>query len=66
MDLTTGLVKSVVFAWLIIIIACDAGLNVSGGAEGVGLATTRSVAFSIMAILIANAVLTAFFVYIVH
>ena len=31
-----GLIKSFVFAWLTIIIACSAGLRVEGGAEGVG------------------------------
>lgn len=60
-DLYSGLVKSVVFAWLIITIACHAGLAVSGGAEGVGKATTNSVVLSILAMLIANALLTAIF-----
>jgi len=60
-DLYSGLVKSVVFAWLIITIACQAGLGVSGGAEGVGKATTWSVVVSILAMLIANAILTAIF-----
>lgn len=59
-----GLVKSLVFAWLIITIACNAGLNVEGGAEGVGLATTSSVVWSILSMLVANAVLTAFFYFI--
>ena len=39
-DLYSGMIKSVVFAWIIITIACNAGLNVEGGAEGVGQATT--------------------------
>lgn len=57
-DLYSGLGKSVVFAWLIVTIACHAGLKVEGGAEGVGLATTHSVVYSLLAILIANAILT--------
>ncbi len=60
-DLYTGLAKSVVFAWLIVTIACQSGLAVTGGAEGVGKATTGSVVTSIIAMLIANAVLTAMF-----
>lgn len=62
-DLYSGLVKSVVFAWLVITLACHAGLNVEGGAEGVGLATTRSVVSSLLAILVANALLTALFFF---
>jgi phospholipid/cholesterol/gamma-HCH transport system permease protein len=62
-DLYSGLFKSFVFAWLIITIACDTGLNVEGGAEGVGLATTHSVVYSLLAILSANAVLTSLFFF---
>ena len=62
-DLYSGLAKSVVFAWLIVTIASQAGLKVEGGAEGVGLATTHSVVYSILAILVANALLTALFFF---
>ncbi len=62
-DLYSGLLKSVVFAWLIITIACHTGLSVEGGAEGVGLATTHSVVYSLLAVLIANALLTASFFF---
>jgi phospholipid/cholesterol/gamma-HCH transport system permease protein len=57
------LIKSVVFAWLIITVACHMGLAVEGGAEGVGQATTSSVVWSILLMLIANAVLTALFFF---
>ena len=63
-DLYAGLAKSVVFAWLIITIACHRGLSVDGGAEGVGLATTQSVVASLLSILVANALLTAVFFFI--
>lgn len=62
-DLYTGMIKSVVFAWLIITIACHMGLNVEGGAEGVGQATTGSVVWSLLVMLIANAVLTSLFFF---
>ncbi len=62
-DLTSGLIKSVVFAWLIVTIACHKGLSVEGGAEGVGQATTSSVVWSLLLTLIANAVLTGFFFF---
>jgi phospholipid/cholesterol/gamma-HCH transport system permease protein len=62
-DLYSGLIKSGVFAWLIVTIACHMGLEVEGGAEGVGSATTQSVVWSLLVMLIANAVLTAFFFF---
>ena len=62
-DLYSGLVKSFVFAWLIITIACDAGMRVEGGAEGVGEATTSSVVWSLLAMLVSNAALTAIFFF---
>ncbi|HEX8296552.1 MAG TPA: ABC transporter permease [Chthoniobacteraceae bacterium] len=62
-DLYTGIIKSVVFAWLVITIACHMGLTVEGGAEGVGQATTGSVVWSLLIMLIANAVLTGIFFF---
>lgn len=61
MDLYSGVIKSIVFAWLIATISCKAGLEVTGGAEGVGRSTTSCVVVSIIAMLIANAFLTAVF-----
>lgn len=63
MDLYSGVIKSFVFAWLIGTIAAQAGLEVTGGAEGVGKSTTSSVVVSIISMLVANAVLTAFFFF---
>lgn len=62
-DLYSGIIKSVVFAWLTITIACQRGLAVEGGAEGVGNATTQSVVWSLLMVLIANALLTALFFF---
>jgi phospholipid/cholesterol/gamma-HCH transport system permease protein len=62
-DLYAGIVKSFVFAWLIATISSQAGLEVTGGAEGVGQSTTNSVVVSIIAMLIANAALTAIFFF---
>ena len=53
-DLTHGLGKSVIFAAIITLVAVVNGANVSGGAEGVGRATTRSVVQAIAAILITD------------
>jgi phospholipid/cholesterol/gamma-HCH transport system permease protein len=62
-DLYSGMIKSVVFAWLVITIACNAGLNVEGGAEGVGQATTAAVVQALLVMLIMNAVLTGIFFF---
>jgi phospholipid/cholesterol/gamma-HCH transport system permease protein len=57
-DLTMGLFKSTVFGFLLTTISCRHGFFASGGARGVGLATTRAVVESAVAILISNYVLT--------
>jgi phospholipid/cholesterol/gamma-HCH transport system permease protein len=57
-DVTSGLVKAAVFGFLIAMIGCQQGLYARGGAEGVGRATTRSVVFASMAILISDFFLT--------
>jgi phospholipid/cholesterol/gamma-HCH transport system permease protein len=57
-DLITGLSKSMVFAWIIVLIGCYCGLRITGGAEGVGRATTTSVVASIFAIIVADSVFT--------
>jgi len=62
-DLYTGLLKSLVFGWLVVTIACNTGLEVEGGAEGVGTATPLSVVYSILAVLVANAILTSLFFF---
>jgi phospholipid/cholesterol/gamma-HCH transport system permease protein len=62
-DVMTGLVKSAVFGFLIVLISCYEGLGVSGGAGGVGRATTRSVVFSIFLIIAADCVFTAAFYF---
>ena len=57
-DLATGLAKSGVFAWIIALIGCHSGLHITGGAEGVGRATTKSVVASIFAIIVADSIFT--------
>ncbi|MCE5326472.1 MAG: ABC transporter permease [Planctomycetaceae bacterium] len=63
-DLWAGLIMAAVFGLLISLIACYEGLNVSGGAEGVGRATTNTVVKSIVAIIGSACVFTmVFYVY---
>ena len=62
-DVLTGLFKSVIFAWIIQIIACYQGLNVKGGAEGVGRATTASVVASIFFVIVADSIMGLIFYF---
>ncbi len=62
-DLATGMVKSLVFALLIGLVACYRGFYVHGGAEGVGTNTTASVVASIVLCILADAVFTTIFFY---
>lgn len=63
-DFLTGLLKAGVFGALISTIACYEGISVTGGAEGVGRATTATVVKSIVALIGTDCVFTAvFYVY---
>jgi phospholipid/cholesterol/gamma-HCH transport system permease protein len=57
-DFTAGLAKTPFFGYLIAIIGCHFGLRTTGGTEGVGLSTTRTVVAVSIAILIADFLLT--------
>lgn len=57
-DLMTGIIKGFIFGILILTIACYKGLRTSGGAAGVGRATTSSVVITYCAILLTNFFLT--------
>ena len=59
-DIRQGLIKSLVFATIIVLIGVSNGFQVKGGAEGVGKATTRSVVLSITFIVIADMIFTYF------
>ena len=50
-DIITGVAKSFLFGLLIAAIACYRGLNVTGGAAGVGTATTSSVVTAITTVI---------------
>ena len=60
-DLLHGLSKSVFFGYLIGIIGCWNGLRTYGGTEGVGIATTRTVVYISVAILVSDFALTRIF-----
>ena len=60
-DLTSGLGKSVFFGYLIAIIACSKGLGATGGADGVGRATTSAVVAAAIGVLVSDFFLTKLF-----
>jgi len=60
-DFVTGTAKGAVFGLLIGLIACTNGLRVTGGAAGVGEATTNTVVQSVVAIIIADLIFTSIF-----
>jgi len=60
-DFTTGLLKAAVFGLILVAIACYNGFRVSGGAAGVGKATTDTVVQTIVTIVITDLLFTAIF-----
>lgn len=63
-DFVSSLVKSVVFAALIAGISCQRGLQVRGGAEAVGAATTSAVVSSIFLIIVADSAFAILLYYV--
>ena len=61
MDVFSGLVKASVFGLIISFMGCYHGFHASGGAQGVGLATTYSVVSSSILILFFNYLITSIF-----
>lgn len=62
-DVMTGVIKSFAFATIICTVACHEGMNVEGGAEGVGAATTKAVVTSFILIIAADCLFTALFYF---
>jgi len=57
-DIVTGMVKAYIFGILLVTVCCYKGMKTSGGAEGVGRATTQSVVTSYILILVSDFFLT--------
>lgn len=57
-NLSLGIIKPIVFAFVIAFISCYKGFTTSGGTKGVGRSTTESVMISSVTILIVNFILT--------
>ncbi|MDR2077968.1 MAG: ABC transporter permease [Rickettsiales bacterium] len=60
-DIYSGLVKSVVFGFIVSICGCYNGFYSDGGADGVGKATTNAVISASISILISNYLMTKLF-----
>jgi phospholipid/cholesterol/gamma-HCH transport system permease protein len=60
-DLIHGLFKSLFFGYFIAIISCWVGMNARGGAESVGKATTNTVVYTSVTILVSDFILTKLF-----
>jgi phospholipid/cholesterol/gamma-HCH transport system permease protein len=62
-DFITGLIKAAVFGTIVSGLACYLGLGVTGGAQGVGVATTRTVVLTIVFLILVDLMFTAGFYY---
>lgn len=58
-DIIQGLIKAIGFGLIIALVACYKGFYATGGARGVGIATTKSVVVSSVLILVSDYVMTA-------
>jgi phospholipid/cholesterol/gamma-HCH transport system permease protein len=57
-DFWLGLIKSLLFAWIIGFVGCFMGLTTRGGASSVGKNTTRAVVLSIFLIVVVDSIVT--------
>jgi phospholipid/cholesterol/gamma-HCH transport system permease protein len=60
-DFSSGIAKSVVFGGVIAVVGCAKGFAVEGGTEGVGQATTETVAIASVSVCLADFFLTKLF-----
>jgi phospholipid/cholesterol/gamma-HCH transport system permease protein len=62
-DIMQGMMKSIVFAFILSTVGCYKGLTVRGGTQGVGRATTQAVVVSSVLIIVADTFLTKLALY---
>jgi len=62
-DLMQGLAKPLVYGFILATVGCYQGLNVKGGTQGVGRATTQAVVTASVFILISDFFLTKLMLY---
>ena len=57
-DITDGLIKASIFGFILAWIGCSKGLATRGGAQGVGITTTRAVVYASVTILVSDYFIT--------
>ncbi|MFT5435011.1 MAG: phospholipid/cholesterol/gamma-HCH transport system permease protein [Myxococcota bacterium] len=62
-DVLIGLLKSLAFAWIIVLIGAHKGFQAHGGAESVGQVTTESVVSGIFWVIVADAMFSLVFYF---
>lgn len=62
-DIMQGMVKPLIFGFILSTVACYQGLTVKGGTQGVGRSTTQAVVVSSVLIIIADTFLTKLMLY---
>lgn len=62
-DLNVCIIKSFSFGFVISLISCSCGMEARDGAKGVGIATTKAVVWSFVAIVILDLIFAAMFFY---
>lgn len=62
-DIMQGMVKPLIFGFILSTVACYQGLTVKGGTQGVGRSTTQAVVVSSVMIIIADTFLTKLMLY---
>jgi phospholipid/cholesterol/gamma-HCH transport system permease protein len=60
LDFSSGVFKGVIFGLIIGTVGCFNGFAVKGGTEGVGVATTQTVAMAAVAVCVADFFVTRF------
>ena len=63
MDLVYGLLKPLVFGFIVCMVGCYAGITTSGGTVGVGHSTTNAMVTSSILVLVSDFFLTKLFIY---
>ena len=62
-DINVCILKSLAFGFVITLISCTCGMEARDGAKGVGIATTKAVVWSFVAIVILDLIFAAMFFY---
>lgn len=62
-DINVCILKSIAFGFVITLISCSCGMEAKDGAKGVGIATTKAVVWSFVAIVILDLIFAAIFFY---